>query len=402
MSKKELDRYNLLKQVEQKAINQVKAAELLNISDRHFRRLWKAYQLEGPSALISKRRGKPSNNRLPEKLKQECLHLIKTHYAGFGPSLCVEKLLEEHGIKVSDETIRIWMIENDLWKSRKRKQPKIHQSRTRRSHLGELIQMDGSPHDWFEGRRKKCCLLGFIDDATSQIMHLQFVEAESTESYFHALKGYFKKHGRPENFYCDRFSVFRVNNERSCRKTSGLTQIGRALKELDINLICANSPQAKGRIERLFKTLQDRLVKELSLKKISTLEEANKYLSQYIKKHNDKFSVPPTNPENKHKSLLKSHDLERILCYKTQRKLTKNLELSYEGRILQIITKRPSYAMRGAQVDIIELLAGKIYIEYQGKKLEYKELLVKDSQGKILHRKNLNGGAIPPRGGIAA
>lgn len=399
MSKNELDRYNLLKQIELGVLKQVSAANLLGISDRRFRRLLKAYKEHGPSALISKRRGKPSNNRFSEVLKRKSLELIRSRYRGFGPSLVKEKLFEEHKIKVSHETVRRWMIENGLWKGRKRKSPKIHQSRTRRSQFGELIQMDGSPHDWFEGRRKKCCLLGFIDDATSQITHLKFVETESTQSYFLALEEYLKKHGRPLSCYCDRSSIFRVNQDEKCSKTRGLTQFGRALKELDIKLICANSPQAKGRIERLFKTLQDRLVKELTLKRISSIEEANIYLPEFIKKHNNKFSISASDPTNAHKELMSSQNLARILCYKTQRKLTKNLELSFEGRILQIQTDRASYAMRGAKVDIMESLSGEIRIEYKRMDLEYKELLVKDHQGKVLNRKNLNGGAIPLEGG---
>jgi len=402
MTEKEITRYTLLTKVKQKEINQMEASDLLGISDRHFRRLWKNYQKEGVSALISKRRGKPSNNRLPEEIKQEVLALIRGRYIGFGPSLIAEKLLEEQNIKISNETIRIWMIKEGLWKGKKKKGLKLHPQRMRREYLGELIQIDGSPHDWFEGRREKCCLLGFIDDATSRIMHLKFVEAESTEAYFYAFDEYLKKHGRPRIFYCDRYSAFKINKENSCTKTVGLTQIGRALKELEIELVCANSPQAKGRIERLFKTLQDRLVKELTLRKISNIDDANKYLSEYIEKHNNKFSVTATNSENKHRALLPNHKLGEILCYKTQRKLTKNLELSYEGRILQIITERPSYAMRGALVEIVESLKGELYISYQSKKLEYKELLVKDKQGRVLNRKNLNGGTIPPRGGMVA
>ena len=270
----------------------------------------------------------------------------------------------------------------------------MHQSRLRRSCKGELIQVDGSPHDWFEGRGPKCCLLGFIDDATSNIMHLQFVPSESTKSYFHAIIEYLIKHGRPKSFYTDRLNVFRVNNDKPGYRKLGLTQVGRGLKELGIELICANSPQAKGRIERLFSTLQDRLVKELRLRNISTKEKANEYLPTYIKQHNEKFGVEAKRQENLH-TKIPEEDIRKALRYKEERVLSKNLEISYCSRILQVQTQRPSHAMRRSKACVIESLDGTIEIEYQGKSLEYKELLVKDKQGKVLNRKEVIGRVFP-------
>lgn len=389
MSEKELSKYDLMIRVQEKTMSQTKAAQLLGISDRHFRRLLKAYRSKGAAGLISKRRGKPSNNRLPDSVKKRVLELLRRHYRDFGPTLACEKLFEEHQLKVSSETLRKWMIEAGLWKRKRRKKPSIHQSRNRRSCLGELIQIDGSPHDWFEGRRNKCTLLGFIDDATSRIMHLRFVESETTEAYFRSMKIYFESHGKPEDFYSDRFSVFRVNNDRSGYRGSGMTELARALKELDVGLICANSPQAKGRVERLFSTLQDRLVKELRLRRISSIEEANKYIPEYIEGHNLRFTHDPENSKDAHRSLRECDDLDKILCYKTSRKLTKNLELSYNNRILQIQEEQPSYALRGAQVEVIELLSGETLVKYKGKELVYKELLVKDHQGRVMNRKEL-------------
>lgn len=389
MSQKEISKYNLMIRVEEKKVSQMDAAELLGISDRHFRRLWKAYQTEGAAGLISKARGRPSNNRLPESLKKRALILLRKHYEDFGPSLACEKLQENHNLKVSSETLRKWMIEANLWSRKRRKKLTLHQSRNRRSQLGELVQIDGSSHDWFEGRAEKCTLLGFIDDATSRIMHLRFTKAETTEAYFRSMKEYFETHGKPIDFYSDRFSVFRVNNDRASYKGSGMTELSRALKELGVGLICANSPQAKGRIERLFGTLQDRLVKELRLRGISTIEEANKYLPEYVLKHNLRFSHEAKDPKDAHISLNACDDLETTLCYKTTRKLTKNLELSYNGRILQIQLENPSYRLRGAQVEIIELLNGKLSIRHNDKELMYKELLVKDQQGKIMNRKEV-------------
>lgn len=387
MTEKELTSYNLILQVTQKKLSQMKASELLGISDRHFRRLLKAYKEKGPSALISKRRGKPSNNRISEKIRQKVLKLLNTRYKGFGPTFASEKLKEEYKVGLSAETLRQLMIKEGLWKSKSRRQPHIHQSRNRRSRKGELVQMDGSPHRWFGEKNEPCCLLGFIDDATSEIMHLQFVSSETSSAYLKSMKKYFEQHGLPECFYSDRFSVFRVNNDKGGYRGSGLTQVGRALKDLKIALICANSPQAKGRIERLFSTLQDRLVKELKLRNITTIEKANLYLPEYIKTHNAKFGVPALNPENAHRAIISEKQLENALCFKEERKLTKNLELSFAGQIIQIQTDRPSYAMRGAKVLVVETLDGKMKIKYLGKELAYKLLRIKDHQGKIINRK---------------
>ena len=398
MSQKELSIYDLIHKVREKRISQMKASELLNISDRQFRRLWKAYKETGAEGLISKKRGAPSNNRLPDELYHTVIDLIKRHYIDFGPTLANEKLYENHNIKVSTETLRQWMIKAELWTKKKRRKLQVHQSRLRRSCKGELIQVDGSPHDWFEGRGPKCCMLGFIDDATSDIMHLQLVTSESTLSYFYAIKEYLIKHGKPISFYTDRLSVFRINNDKEGYRKLGLTQVGRALKELGIELICANSPQAKGRIERLFLTLQDRLVKEFRLKNISNIEEANACLPKYINKHNLKYGISPKMKEDMHKKITKDN-IEKALRYKDERILSKNLEVCYCNRILQILTERPSYAMRRAKVHVIESLEGKIEIEYQGKILKYKELLVKDQQGTILNKKEIVERRVFPLGG---
>jgi len=314
MTRKEINRCGLLEQVKNQRVRQMDAAEMLGMSERHFRRLLKAYREEGAEGLSSKKRGKPSNRKIPEKIRKKVIEHIKKKYQGFGPSLATEKLREEDHIKISRETVRKWMTEEGLWKARKQKNLKVYQRRNRRSKEGELIQIDGSPHDWFEGRREKCCLLGFIDDATSKIMHLKFVEVESTRGYLQSFKEYLEKHGKPERCYSDRHNIVRINQKEQGYKKKGITQLGRALKELDIELICANSPQAKGRIERLFHTLQDRLVKELRLEKITTLEEGNKYLEKYIAKHNKKFAVEAESQENAHRKVLPKEEIEKILC----------------------------------------------------------------------------------------
>jgi hypothetical protein len=397
MTQKEFSVYDYILKVKEKTMSQVESAKLLNISDRHFRRLLKTYREKGPIALVSKKRGMSGNHCLPQKLYQKTINLIKTKYSDFGPTLACEKLYENHKIKISVETLRLWMIKENLWDRKRRKKIELHQSRLRRSHEGELIQVDGSPHEWFENRADKCTLLGYIDDATSKIKHLKFVLSESTESYFKTLIEYLLINGKPKSFYTDRLNVFKVNNDKAGYRKEGLTQVGRALKELEIELICANSPQAKGRIERLFSTLQDRLIKELRLNNINTIEDANKYLPEFIKKYNDQFSVEARAKEDLHEKVEKDKII-RAFRYKEERRLSKNLELSYNNRILQIKTEKPTYSMVKAKVIVIEDLNGNIEIELHGKQLQFKELLVKDHQGKIMNKKEVFGRVFPPRG----
>lgn len=398
MSEKELLFYNTILKSLQNGLKQVKAAELLGISERHYRRLLKAYRQHGVKALTSKKRGQPSNNRIKKGLRKKIVKELKNKYTECGPTFAWEKLVKDEGLKLSHETIRKIMIEEGLWEPRKRKRIKLYQRRQRRSCEGDLIQMDGSPHAWFEDRAPKCCLLGFIDDATSKVKHLKFVKAETTTSYFLALKEYMLKHGKPKCYYSDRFSVFRINNDKAGYRKQGLTQIGRALKELNVQLICAKSPQAKGRIERLFKTLQDRLIKEMRFRNIKTIEEANEYLEEYIKEHNLSFSIPAEDTTNTHQAIFQE-ELEKAFCYKEERTLSKNLELSYHGLILQIKPEDAGYGLRKAKVTVIETLSGEIKIEYRNRELEYKQLLVKDRQGKIMSKKEILMGGDFPLGG---
>ena len=365
----------------------MKAAQLLGVSERHFRRLLKAYREKGAEGLISKKKGMQNRLMKPE-IRAFIIDKLKTTYKDCGPTFAYQKIARDHKIKVSLETVRQIMIEEGLWESRKRKHLRVHQRRDRREKEGELIQIDGSPHAWFEERGPKCSLLAFIDDATSKVKLLKFVDAERTKSYFLAFRDYMKRHGKPQAFYSDRFSVFRVNNDKEGYRKAGLTEIGRALKEMNVELICANSPQAKGRVERLFCTLQDRLVKEMRLKNISSITEGNAYIEEYIKEHNEYFAVKACSDEDTHR-IVTDQEIEASLCYKTTRKLTKNLELSYDSRILQIQTEETGYRLAGAQVTIKETLEGNIVIEYQGEALKWKELLVKDQQGNIKNKKEI-------------
>jgi len=274
MSGKELNRLEVMQRLSEKRMSQKEAGVILSLSMRQVKRLLKAYRKRGAMGLVSKHRGRKGNNRLSDEVKRRALNLLKTKYKGFGPTLAHEKLVEREKLKLSDESVRQLMIAEDLWKPRKVKQVVPHQLRERRACFGELVQIDGSPHDWFEGRAEACVLLVFIDDATGKLVQLGFVESESFFSYCQAAEGYFRQFGKPVAFYSDKNSIFRVN-QPSAGSHDDLTQFGRAMLELEIEIICANTPQAKGRVERVIQTLQDRLPKEMRLRSISNMIDGN-------------------------------------------------------------------------------------------------------------------------------
>ena len=257
------------------------------------------YRDGGASSIANQRRGCPSNNRLSDAVRDHAIDLVRDVYPDFGPTLASEKLAERHDLKISRETLRTWMRQAGIWVAwaeRKR----IQQPRYRREHVGELIQIDGSEHRWFEDRAAPCTLLVFVDDATSRLMELRFVASESTFSYFEALKTYLGRHGKSVAFYSDKHSIFRVSNENAV-SGNGMTQFGRALSELNIDILCAITSQAKGRVERAHHTLQDRLVKELRLAGISTIEAANAFLPGFIAHYNDRFAKPPAREQDFHR-----------------------------------------------------------------------------------------------------
>jgi transposase len=392
MSQRELTRLEVIQRVKRKTLKQWQAAELLGLSVRQVKRLCKAYQRAGTAALISKRRGQPSNNRLPEKTIKRARQLLRSRYHDFGPTLAAEKLAIE-GVSLSVESVRQLLIREGLWKAKRVRRVVIHQLRERRARLGELVQIDGSPHDWFEGRTSKCTLLVFVDDATSRLMYLQFVDAETTFNYFAAVRSYLTQFGKPLAFYSDKLGVFRVNMPNPLSGT-GLTQFGRALKELDIELICAHSPQAKGRVERANQTLQDRLTKELRLRGICSLEQANAYLPEFIAAYNARFAVAPRSTESAHRSLGKGEDLDRILTLCERRTLSKNLTLSYNNVIYQIKTQRSAYTLRQAHVEVREKHTGEITIEYKQRPLAYTIYSKQEQQqGKVIEAKLLQPAA---------
>src|SRR5271163_3982473 len=273
----------------------------------------KVYRTDGPTGLISRRRGCPSNRRKPAELRSEALAIIRERYWDFGPTLAAEKLREVHGLSLGRETLRLWMIEAGIWADRKQRRKQVHQPRHRRECVGELVQIDGCEHWWFEDRGPQCTLLVFVDDATSRLMHLQFVESESTFAYFHAARAYLETWGKPVAFYSDKHGVFRVNHPGALGG-DGMTQFGRALHALNIDIICANSSQAKGRVERAHKTLQDRLVKELRLAGATTLAEGNALLPAFVADYNARFAKPPANKKGSASAAARRRRSRRRLC----------------------------------------------------------------------------------------
>ena len=371
MSQQEQSRSEIMRLYVEGYIKQKDAARRMNLSTRQVRRLARGYRLCGSGALIHGNRGKESNRKIRDEIKQQALTLIRQHYPDFGPTFAAEKLTEHHGITVSSETLRQWMIADGLWQSKCKKKSVSHPMRERRPRVGELVQIDGSPHDWFEGRAPTCTLIVFIDDATSQLLDLQFYPSETTQAYMSSLRRYLKYHGRPVALYSDRHSVFTVNT-KDASSGDQLTQFGRALKTLDIESIPANSPQAKGRVERANQTLQDRLIKEMRLAGISSIAQGNAFLEQYMEKHNRKFAVKPADDSDAHRLVLHNEqELGLIFSIHHKRKLSKNLSLQYNNTVYQLKIKGIGYAMRGAMVTVCETFEGKVTLLYNGKEQQY-------------------------------
>jgi transposase len=389
MSTKELSRLEVMQLLDGKRLKQAAAAELLGMSRRQVKRLIRRYRQQGAAGLVSKRRGRPSNNQLAEETRRKALDLLKSKYKGFGPTLACEKLVELDGLKISDESVRQLMIVEGLWRAKKARKIAVHQMRDRRACFGELIQIDGSPHDWFEGRAPRCDLLAFIDDATGRLVQLLFVESESFFGYCVAAEDYFTRYGKPGAFYSDKHGIFRVN-QPSTGTSDALTQFGRAMQELDIQIICANTPQAKGRVERVFQTLQDRLPKELRLRDICSWEAGNAYLPEFVEDFNRRFAVPPRSDHDAHRPLTLQDNLARILTWQENRVLTKNLTLQFRKVVFQIQTQRPTYTMRHAAVTVCMDAQGKVTLLYKGKPLEYTIFHLQAKQAEIVETKHLD------------
>nr|WP_256099274.1 ISNCY family transposase [Variovorax sp. SG517] len=370
MTMREVDRIKTMQALMDRMLRPAQAAARLGLTVRQVARLAQRYRDDGPEGLVSRKRGKPSNNQLSAGVADRALRIVRERYADFGPTLAAEKLAELHGLKIGVETLRGLMTAAGLWTPRKQRAPKIHQPRNCRSCLGELIQIDGSDHAWFEDRAPACTLLVFVDDATSRLMQLHFVPTESAFAYFEATRSYLEEHGKPVAFYSDKATIFRSARD-STDFGRGTTQYGRALFELNIDIMCANTSQAKGRVERANLTLQDRLVKELRLRGISTREAANAFAPHFIADFNARFAKPAKRDFDAHRLVRADEDLDLIFTWRLQRKVSLSLTLQHD-RVIYLLKDTPANRkLIHRYIDVYEYPDGRIELRADGVGLAY-------------------------------
>ncbi len=371
MSKQEFSRLDVLLRVQSGRLRVADACALIGLRRRQVFRLLRGLKQDGAPSLLSKRRGKPGNHRLAAEVRVLALSLVRERYADFGPTFAAEKLAELHGCSVSRETLRGWMIADGLWVDRRHRLPSPHQPRRRRDCLGELVQIDGSEHAWFEDRGESCTLLAFVDDATSRLMQLRFVASESAFDYFRTIRAYLETHGKPVALYSDKHGIFRVN-AKDAVGGDRVTQFSRALMELNIDIICANSPQAKGRIERAFGTLQDRMVKELRLAGISTIAAANAWLPGFITGYNARFGRQPLNAKDLHRPLTAADDLDEILAWREIRTVTNNLTLHYDRMMLLLDPTPFTRGLVRKKIEVVNYPDGRFVVQFEGTPLPFR------------------------------
>jgi hypothetical protein len=383
MSRPEIERLETLTRLRSGGLTQAEAARTLGLSDRQVRRLQRRYETEGAAGLTDRRRAQTGHHRIEPGLVARALALVREHYADFGPTFANEKLSELHGLRLATESLRQAMIAAGLWHPKRKRHHRIHPPREPRPQLGELVQIDGSPHDWFEGRAPRCSLLVMIDDATSALIGLRFAPQETTWAYFQLLRTAFRQHGRPLALYSDRHSIFLAPKGLNTRAQ---TQIGRALEELDVELICANSPQAKGRVERVNRTLQRRLLRELRLRNISSIDAANSYLPEFIADHNARFARQPFTAGDVHRSA-SAFDLDAILAVRHQKQLSKDCTLQIERTVYLV---DDPHARRGLRVNVIERPDRSFELRCDAQILHYRRLRSLTEQGQIRDPKTLS------------
>jgi transposase len=378
MSSAEWIRLDAMQRVKRKMLSLVAAAELLGISVRQGRRIWKRFKVEGGKGLVHQLRGRRSNHRLSEEIRERVVKRHQETYADFGPTLACEKLAEEE-LKLSPDTLTALLKERGLWQ-RRRRRGKHRKRRERRTSFGSMLQMDGSHHDWFEGRGPWCVLMVIIDDATSQTW-ARFYPAETTEAAFDLFGRWITDHGLPRSLYVDRHSIYR-NNDKKPKPESELprakpapTQFGRAMKQLDVELICANSPQAKGRVERRNAVFQDRLVKEMRLRKINTLQQANALLeTMFLKEMNHRLAIKPADEQDLHRLAAPGVVLAEVLCVQEQRVVGQDWCVRWNNRWLQISSAHAGLRLPRRTVLVHQLSDGQLLMDYQGQRLTFTEL----------------------------
>jgi transposase len=368
MSVKELRRLHVIHQVIEKKMRQVEAGGLLGLTDRQVRRISRRVGELGEKGIAHRSRGKPSNRAIDGKTKARVLKVYGMTYADFGPTLASEKLSERDGIPISDETLRRWLLEAGIDHFKRRKRPH-RQWRERKAHAGELVQMDGSHHAWFEDRGPACVLMAYSDDASSRV-YARFYAYEGTIPAMDSFKRYVKRSGLPLALYADKHTTYKSPAEPTVEEqlegVEPQSQFERSLSELGVEMIHAHSPQAKGRIERLFGTFQDRLIKEMRLAGITTMEEANRFLGGYLPIYNRRFAVKPAEAADLHRPIPKGLDLNGTLCIKTERALRNDFTVAHNRKLYQIVDN-----LRVQRVTVEERLNGSIQITHQGQRLRY-------------------------------
>jgi transposase len=370
-TQEELRRLHIIQKVLEGGLKQVEAAEILSLSFRHLRRVVKRVRQEGPRGIVHRSRGRRSNRKIPDQFKDKVIKLYRASYKGFGPTLASEKLLERDGVRISDETLRGWLMEAGDWQ-RTRKTRRHRQWRERKGHCGEMVQMDGSHHAWFEDRGEPCVLMGYIDDARGEVFG-RFYDYEGTMPAMDSFKRYIRKRGLPLKVYLDGHSTYKSTAkptiEEELNGVEPLSEFERALKELGVEVSHAHSPQAKGRIERLFRTFQDRGIKEMRLRGIKTIEEGNKFLEAYLPIYNRRFSVRPREKEDLHRALPRGIDLNAVLCVKTERTLRNDFTVAHNHKLYQI-----EEATKASKVIVQDRMDGSMRITYQGQALRFREI----------------------------
>ena len=370
-SQEELKRLHVVRKVQEKLIKQVEAGEILGLSSRQVRRIGKRVGIEGGRGVMHRSRGRRSNRAFADAVQDGVIELYREKYGGFGPTLAAEKLLEGDGIELSKETLRGWLLGSGDWKKRRRRRGH-RQWRERKGHCGEMVQMDGSHHGWLEGRGPECVLMGYIDDATGRGFG-RFYEYEGTLPAMDSFGRYIRRYGIPLKVYLDKHTTYKSNGkptlEEELAGIEPLSEFERALKELGVEIIHAHSAQAKGRVERFFGTLQDRLVKEMRLKGIQTIEEANLFLEGYWPEFNRKFAVDPKEKGDLHRPVPRGLKLDDVLCIQVKRALRNDFTVAYNRRLYQV-----EDSIRASNVMVYEGLDGSIRLKSKGRLLKVREI----------------------------
>ena len=375
MSRKERGRLEVLSRVRDGKMKLPEAAKLLRISYRQTRRIHRRYVREGDRGLVHRSRGRQSNRAKPPEVKERALAAYREHYRGFGPTLASEKLKEREGYEVDHETLRRWLLAAGLW-HKQRKRPHHRQRRERRAHFGELVQMDGSHHQWFEDRGPKACLMNMVDDATGRTLAVMSLE-ETTVAAMQVLWAWVDKYGIPQSLYVDWKNVYLTKREPSLEEQlSGqlpLTHFGKACQKLGIEIIPASSPQAKGRVERRHGVYQDRWVKELRLDGVSEVAQANRLLPDFSERLNDKFAVAPLSDADFHRPVPEGLDLREVFCFEENRTVSNDWVVRYSNRFLQIVRQSPLPPAK-SRVLVREYLDGSLHLVYRGNEVTFTEI----------------------------